>query len=293
MKKKEIGEVIKELRLAADMSQKELAEGICSQAQISKLEKGSEFPYSVTLYPLAQRLGVDMNYFFEVTHNPDIDYVKKIRKKIRYFIRLRDYKSVNEIVQSSIRNPLFSDNESQQFLFWHLGIVKFYLEGNKTASLNLLEKAKNMTYNPKFHKERELEIMNSIGIIQNETKDYHSAYITYIDVLKHLRSLPKVKDELFEVRILYSISRNLAQMGRYEEAIEYSLDGIESCKTNESLYLLGELKYMVGYSYLNLDNQQLGSSYIFSAVSIFENTEQFHMRDEIKKQMKKFRINIT
>ena len=45
------------------MSQSELCHGICSQSQISKIEKGIIYPSSILLYQLSERLGIG-NYIF-------------------------------------------------------------------------------------------------------------------------------------------------------------------------------------------------------------------------------------
>ncbi len=60
----EIGQKIKELRQFYDITQKELAEDICTQATICKIERGEIQPTSLILHQLAIRLGVDANYFF-------------------------------------------------------------------------------------------------------------------------------------------------------------------------------------------------------------------------------------
>ena len=43
----EIGHVLKSLRKSMDLSQQQLAEGICTQAQISKIENSNEIPSSL------------------------------------------------------------------------------------------------------------------------------------------------------------------------------------------------------------------------------------------------------
>lgn len=50
----------KELRL----SQQTLAEGICEQSQISKIERGHFIPSADLLFKLSQRLEVPLDYFF-------------------------------------------------------------------------------------------------------------------------------------------------------------------------------------------------------------------------------------
>lgn len=56
---------IKNRRKELKMSQKELAEGICKQGQISRLENGEYIPGSVLLHELSRKLNVSMDYFFD------------------------------------------------------------------------------------------------------------------------------------------------------------------------------------------------------------------------------------
>lgn len=65
-----IGQSIKSLRKLAGLSQEELSKAICSQAQLSKMENKNEIPSSMVLYKLSRKLGVDMNYFFEIMETP-------------------------------------------------------------------------------------------------------------------------------------------------------------------------------------------------------------------------------
>jgi transcriptional regulator with XRE-family HTH domain len=62
-----IGNKIKELRQVVDITQGELADGICTQALISRMEKGDIYPNATTLYQISKKLGVDVNYFVSIT----------------------------------------------------------------------------------------------------------------------------------------------------------------------------------------------------------------------------------
>ena len=80
-------------RLELKLSQSELAEGICKQGQISRIEKGKYNPGSDILYKLAQKLNVPMEYFFDENILADsstlgnfIDLSKKIIKSKRLFL---------------------------------------------------------------------------------------------------------------------------------------------------------------------------------------------------------------
>ncbi|WP_238141168.1 helix-turn-helix domain-containing protein, partial [Streptococcus suis] len=55
----------KNRRKELGFTQKELAEGICEQSLISRVEKLGVAPTSDILFALSQRLQVSMDYFFD------------------------------------------------------------------------------------------------------------------------------------------------------------------------------------------------------------------------------------
>lgn len=55
------GQKVKETRIVKGVTQKGLAEGICTQATISNLENGSSFPGLGTLLAIASRLDIDFS----------------------------------------------------------------------------------------------------------------------------------------------------------------------------------------------------------------------------------------
>jgi ribosome-binding protein aMBF1 (putative translation factor) len=63
----QIGKRIHDVRKTKGISQEDLAKGICSQAQISKIEKGQSHPTVKTLFLISERLEVDCYYFVGAT----------------------------------------------------------------------------------------------------------------------------------------------------------------------------------------------------------------------------------
>jgi len=95
-----VGEKIKELRKQMGLSQKELSHNICTQAQISKIEKGEVLPLSSTLYLISKRLGVDVNYFFDIDTTPRLDYVEETFRQLKAARRNTDYHTIKQIVKA-------------------------------------------------------------------------------------------------------------------------------------------------------------------------------------------------
>lgn len=58
-----IGHVIRELRVRKQMTQEDVADGICTPATLSKIENGSQMPSKRIVDAIMHRLG-DTGYFF-------------------------------------------------------------------------------------------------------------------------------------------------------------------------------------------------------------------------------------
>ncbi|WP_054636619.1 helix-turn-helix domain-containing protein [Thalassobacillus sp. C254] len=174
MEYKLIGQTIKQIRQRKKITQKALAQGICTQAQISKIENGEVIPLSITLYEIAKKLGVDINYFFEVSTSPRSDYINETKTIIREAIDNIDYQTVYEVVSSEEKNPLFHELEDRQFLLWHKGIALYHLKNKYEESLELLYEALHLRdeHSKTLYSKTEVEIFNSIGVIFLEKENY-------------------------------------------------------------------------------------------------------------------------
>ncbi len=90
---------LKNLELKKNISQSELCHGICSQSQISKIEKGMIYPSSILLYQLSERLGIDPNNIFALTQNKRLKYVENVKYVIKDCLKQKQYKELYEIVK--------------------------------------------------------------------------------------------------------------------------------------------------------------------------------------------------
>ncbi len=267
-----VGKKIRELRKLMEMSQEDLAEGICTQAQISKIEKGDVYPFASTLYLISQKLGVDVNYFFDIGMTPRIDYVQEVANQLKFARRNSDYDTMKQIIHIEEKNPLFShNNRNMQLLIWHKGIVEHAVNHDKAGALCLLEEAIYMTKaNSKAWSEREIEILLSIGAIHFEEKEYEKTMDVCISAKEHLQLLPYVNDHTIFIRLYYNIARTFTRVKKYRESTNYCKEAIRNCIQKDNLYLLGELHYHIGYNYELLGKIAEAKNYMKKALTIFE-----------------------
>lgn len=267
-----IGKNIKKLRKQAQLTQVELADGIGTQAQISKIEKGLVIPLSTTLYEIAEKLGVDIHGFFEQAYEPQSNYLKEVKYQIRKEIRNRHYEEVERILNFEGKNNIFQSDYDYQFFLWHKGIIEFYIYHNTEKSIAFLEEAFKLTNKDKetVTTLQEVEILNSIAIIYNEIQQYHSSIQKYKQAIRHFREMMEITDRRVEIRLYYGLAKSLFKNQSYDESIDYCKKGINVCINEEILYLLGELYYEQGQNYQAFKKIQLAHNAYSTARQLFQ-----------------------
>ena len=281
-----IGKKIKELRKVVGLTQGDLAEGICTQALVSRIEKGDIYPSATALYQISEKLGVDVNYFFEIGTTPRLDYVKEVERQLRNFrVRLM-YDEMIEMVKAEEKNPLFFRNQTNlQLLYWHKSIYVFEIDKDQEAGLALLKEALSLTMNKKRAlTEREIEIHMTLGVFEYGRGNLEKSLTLYEEVRSALQSSAQLNDKSIKTRLLYNIARTLTRLGKYEESNSYCDQAIKWCLEEEHLFGLGELYYHTGYNY-ELEGK-LGSalSYIDKSILIFEMYEDKRYHQYLQKK---------
>lgn len=282
----EIGQAINSLRKMARLSQEELSRDICSQAQLSKIENKNENPSETVLYKLSKKLGVDMNYFFEITETQRLDYLKKVKELIEECKRERDYQRLRKILKAEMLKPIFQGSEKQQYLLWHEAICIHYLEQDSDNAIHLLHHALTLSAHPqkRFYRETELEILNSMAIMRKDQKQYVEAEKLFRQCLNTMKFAP-LSNKILKIRLLYGFSKLLTDIGRYEESKELCIEGVALCKRNEVLYLFGELQYQLGSNYARMGERNSAIEAFERAIKIFEIQDN----QEFVKQVHRFR----
>ncbi|MGG1630224.1 helix-turn-helix domain-containing protein [Rossellomorea sp. NRS-1567] len=289
-----IGKKIKELRKVVGLTQGDLAEGICTQALISRIEKGDIYPSATALYQISQKLGVDVNYFFEIGTTPRLDYVKEVERQLRNLRVKLMYDEMIEMVRTEEKNPLFFRNQTNlQLLYWHKSIYIFEIEKDRDAGLALLKTALSLTMNKKrAMTEREIEIHMTLGVFEYGNGHLEKSLTLYEEVRSALQSSTQLNDKSIKTRLLYNIARTLTRLGKYKESNSYCNQAIKWCLEEEHLFGLGELYYHTGYNYELEGELEKALSYINKSILIFDmyGDNRYHQylqkkREEISRKM--------
>ncbi|MGF9766467.1 helix-turn-helix domain-containing protein [Bacillus albus] len=283
----DLGITIKELRVKKNISQSELCHGICSQSQISKIEKGMIFPSSILLYQLSERLGIDPNNIFALTQNKRLKYVENVKCVIRDCIKQKQYTELYEIVKKEKDENAFQTKEDKQFLLWHEAIAIFMVNRSTKTALDLLNNALKLTLtNADFLSEREIDIMQTMSIFYAENKEYEKSIDILRKCLTNFNKLDFPRDREIKLKIIFNLANCLGQAYEHEEAMKYLDKGIKLAINLNTLYLLGELYYLKGWNLLRLKehNEEDMVDNMKKALFIFELTEKEHYIKRIKEK---------
>ena len=283
----DLGITIKELRIKKNISQSELCHGICSQSQISKIEKGVIYPSSILLYQLSERLGVDPNSIFALTQNKKLKYTENVKYVMRDCIRQHQYKELYEIVTREKYTNNFQTKEDKQFLIWHEAIAIYCVNNSTKVALTLLNNALKQTItNIYFLSEREIDILHTMAILHAENKEYKKSITSLKRCLNKFNKLDFPRDKEIKLKIIYNLAKNLSYTYQYEEAIKYIDKGIQLAINLNTFYLLGELYYGKGSNLLKLKqyNEEDVANNMRKSLFIFELTKNEKKLQIIKEE---------
>ena len=270
----EIGKRIYELRNYLNMTQKELCEGICTQAYISKIENGSLAIAADILFQIADRLGVDVNYFYDSTNINRMDYLSEVELQAQDLANKRDFQSLYELILREEKTPLMYNKKFKQFILWKKGMCEKYVNNDLNKAIQLMNQALAITNTTKkTYSERELEIILSIAHVYVELKQFNRAIEQYKHVMVFVNRIPYLKNDNLKVGLYYSLSRVYLFLDNLDEAIKYAKLGIHTCTKSQSLFGLGYLYFILGRAYEDKQDYENALESFKKAKFIFELTE--------------------
>lgn len=247
----------KELRL----SQQALAEGICEQSQISKIERGHFIPSADLLFKLSQRLEVPLDYFF----NEQIEIKSNLSNFKQLSARLlddRNYDDLEYLYKIEIERGSFLTLEDRTYLEWVKSIIDFYQYNLQFDAISHLENILSKVSSTTLIYLKVLNTLSNFYSLVGREEDYEKNY-------SHLMELYQTKN--FEhqeflfgyIRVRYNYAHYLVSKEKYNEAIQEALETIELCKQRQTSYQLAPLLILVGNAGAKfLDKEQVKNYYI-------------------------------
>lgn len=236
-----ISELIKNIRKQDKLKQKDLYQGICSNANYSKMESNRIEGNYYILEPVFQRLGLDIHLYCRFYLGTKNFEAYQTRERIHQLFRQRKYTQAGKMLNELETHKDYQQGNNQQFIKMTKTLVYRTLHGVTPVYLQMLLDALKTTwfdYNEQDIHTRRLTHYEALLI--NQIAGYYYTIDQYCDAEKIYAALyngfnAQYKDETEKARLYTTIVYNYAcclnemekynqSMGLLEEVITFYKD---------------------------------------------------------------------
>lgn len=229
----ELGLILKKERKLKHITQKELSEGICSQAMLSSIENNKYIPNINLFLKLCKRLDISLDEI-SLLNDFDISEFDNINKKISMLCNNHEYRKLKLFLLNESTINGFKTDKQLQAYYYYLGVAELNYEddredairnfklslacesGHTNSCLFILAKC-SMGY------VYSLQGKNSIAIeLLKET-------LRLVDIVKYEENLNI---------IYYVVALSYYRLGKYQNSLEYIELGIKFITDHNSHYML-------------------------------------------------------
>ena len=237
-----LGEKVRQFRKRKGMSQKELADGICTQATISLIEKKSKIPSMKIMMKICNRLGIRLS---EVIIEND-DQLYRTFKKIDLLIRHMQLEEAQDVFQHIRPKQLRSNTDKKQYYYYE-GYLQLVLNDNADEAIFNFGMLLNQFVKSSHDMFAILATLGT-GLAYERKQAYDKAEIFVKQAVATLhtmdaQAMPMGDDDYLqnEILIYASAAQLYAKINFPEEALELIDLALKKAQESQSLYLLDRL----------------------------------------------------
>ena len=237
------GDVLKQIRRKRGLSQTALAEGICTQATISLMEKQNRLPKMDILTAICERLNISSDRIVE----NEVSGINETFNKVVDQLIKRNYEDATKLLKKVHVKTLESDFDKQRY-YYLLGMVQVEQDQLDEAIFNFeLVLTQFATTSANIYLAMTTAGM-ALAYLKRGDKERAARLVTrsvkLIDNKKLIGSLHQWASIDCQIAELY------LQLDDPDNAIKIAKRGIELCREHDSLFLMDELYLCIGRSYI-------------------------------------------
>lgn len=268
-----LGDIIKRRRLELGMTQNDLADEICTQALISRIENNDLVPKKDILDQIERRLDFNISELnIVISMNTNQHKINELISEIRAYLDRRDYHSIELLIKYNVALIKSCKNiEDISFFKWMKATYIHQLDGNTEEAIDIL----NEIPLDELDNEMIIEIKNAIGLIYYQEKEFDEALPYFYSGMQKLN---KTIDYKVQVKLLFNYALTLEESNQDNEALSVVLSGIDLLLEEDSIYILGDFYYTKGFIFNKLNNYPEALNNFELALALFriQNNNRFY-----------------
>lgn len=286
------GEEIKKKRLEKGLTQKELAENICTQATVSNLENGASVPTISILLKLADKLNIEFADIYDYTIESENEY-NQIFKEVRELCSKVKHKEAYNLLKSRVDSDKIDTIYDKKLYYYFMGITSLMGQENSSDAIyyfNLVLTSETETSLDFL----DVSATNGIGIAYYMQKENEKALTYFEKSLEQLDELftliDTIKDSQEIAKIYYNTAKFYSEIGKYSKALNLTNLGIKLLKNERLGYYLDLLLYEKAFNLMKLGKKEESEKfYLFAMVMADFNDNKFAI-DTIKSDIIEYSI---
>lgn len=253
------GELLKDIRTSNNMTLEQLADGICSVRQLSRIENGENNPSLFLIHSFSLKLNVNLQEYYRFYFTSGSFAAHNLKTKIEKLISESNLSELRNFINSVENLPEFQSGENKQYILYSKALCTAHIDKDNDSSIRYCEEG--------------LKIINPDFNINNIKDQFYSGVsltminliaTNYIRLEQHEKSLPIMEDMFsilerhffqvpfimyrstdFEKKLYQTTTFNLSMISmnlkQFNKALEYVDKGINFSKKHSYMRFLPEL----------------------------------------------------
>lgn len=246
------GDNVRRFRKLRGMSQAELAEGICTQATISLIEKRNKVPSMNILIRLVNRLGVTLDDVVVENQDRAQQALSAVESKVRH----GDYEEAAPLLSKVKANRLTREEDMKRY-YYFAGMIELFV--NEDIDEAIYDFGRVLNGSPiSYHDVAGIMATLGLGLAYAEKGTIDRAKVYIDQTVGLLKDVPLNERRYLDVELTmyWHIGRIYFAVGEYAAALDHLQSGIELAVQNESLFLLPNLYALKADSLAKLGDEQ-------------------------------------
>ena len=243
------GDVLKQIRRKRGLSQTALAEGICTQATISLMEKQNRLPKMDILTAICERLNIQPDRIVE----NEVSGVNDTFNQIIDALTDQEYDLAKQLISKISIKSLNSYFDKQRY-YYLLGMVQISQDQIDDAIFNFeLVLTQFATTSANIY----LAMTTAGMALAYLKRDDHERAVRLTDRAVKLIDNKKLIGSLHQwASINCKIAELYWRLGEPEKALASAQRGIQLCRDRDSLFILDQLYLYVGRAYIAMGEKE-------------------------------------
>lgn len=280
MKNNTLGDTIRTLRKRLNLTQEDLADGICSPVSISRIENGTQMPSHSVLNALLTRLGTGTYQLCNIYYRSDRELAFDTKaSEVAELIQLGQYSSAKDLLPS-LETFIADSNANKQYYLLLFATIQLQDSQQPDLALSTLYAALKLSKpNMDFQDFRNLlltaveaNILNLISVsllqIGETLQAIRLAEELHDSLAKHQSTL---KDyTILRINVAFNLAQYMEKENRYQEALNYCIEAESLSLNSMEQLLLPEIEFIKAKSLHLLGNNEECSTILKAVVPYME-----------------------